>query len=311
MRLSTFDTFKNLHAREGMVELDDEQLARLQKTLFDAVIDIDEACVAEGIEYLLCGGSVLGAVRHGGFIPWDDDIDLYMTRAAFERFEQVFDERLGAEYALLTPYRDERFILSVPQVRKRGTYVRLRDDFYLPDEDCGACIDIFVLDDAPDNAALRGLHGAVSLFLGLVASCRKFAAHRAWFAALAGDDHAMARTFAVKAAIGTLFAWRSENGWARTWDRWNARFRNASSHLLVDPTGRTHYFRSLEPRTDFLPAVRMPFADPADEASPAACHELPVPHDAAAYLTAHYGPDFMTPPADGHEEHHVVFGFGL
>lgn len=301
MRLSTFDTFKNLHSGKGVIELTDDELKRLQKTLLEAVRDIDAACREEGIEYWLCGGSVLGAVRHQGFIPWDDDIDLYMTRASFERFEQVFERHLGDEYTLLTPYRDERFILSVPQVRKKGTYVRLRDDFYLEDHECGACIDIFVLDNAPDNALVRRLHGVGSLFLGLVASCRKFAEHKGWFLELAGDDQGTAKTFAAKAAIGRLFAWRSENGWARTWDRWNGRCRNEQSRLLVDPTGRTHYFGSLQPREVFEPAVRMPFDG---------C-ELPVPNDYDAYLTSHYGPDYMTPPADGHEEHHVVFGFDL
>lgn len=301
MKLSTFDTFKNLRGGEGMVELNDEQLKRLQKTLLAAVADIDRVCTAEGIEYWLCGGSVLGAVRHQGFIPWDDDIDLYMTRTSFERFAQVFDERLGDEYLLLTPTRDERFILSVPQVRKKGTYVRLRDDFYLPDDACGACVDIFILDDAPRNAVLRLLHGTGSLFFGLIASCRKFAQHREWFLSLAGDDAGMRRSFDAKATIGRLFGWRSENGWARTWDWWNGLCGTGRSRYVVDPTGRTHYFASIRLREVFEPARRLPFDGQL----------LPVPNDTHAYLTSHYGPDYLTPPADGRKERHVVFGFDL
>lgn len=301
MNLSTFDAFKTLPKGEGTVELDDDDLKKLQDVLIDAVRDVDETCREEGIDYWLCGGSVLGAVRHQGIIPWDDDIDLYMTRSSFEHFERIFDERLGEGYLLLTPYRNKRFVLSVPQVRKRGTYVRLRDDFYLEEDECGACVDIFVLDNAPDNPVLRRLHGAGSLALGLVASCRKFAKHRRWYLKLAGDDARLARTFATKAAIGFLFAWRSENAWARTWDWWNGLCKNASSRMLVDPTGRTHYFRSLRPREVFEPPVRFAFSG----------LRLPVPHDWKAYLTSHYGPDFMTPPNDAHKEHHVVFGFRL
>lgn len=301
MDLVTFDVFKNMAPREGMVELDDAQLRDLQDALYGALVDIDAVCRENGIEYWLCGGSVLGAVRHAGFIPWDDDIDLYMTRDAYRRFESLFDENLGDGYLLITPWRDERCLVSVPQVRKRGTYVRLRDDLELDDASCGACIDIFILDNAPNNAILRRLHGIGSLLLGLVASCRKFHRYRSWFLDLAGDDGQTARTFKTKAVIGGLFAWRSPNAWANAWDAWNGLCRDNRSRFLVDPTGRTHYFGSLRRREVFQPAARLLFRGLS----------APVPHDYEAYLTQHYGPDFMQPPADGHRERHVVFGFDV
>ena len=59
-------------------------LTVLQEKMFELVLEIDAICKKNHIVYYLTGGSVLGAVRHGGFIPWDDDIDIMMTRQEFE-----------------------------------------------------------------------------------------------------------------------------------------------------------------------------------------------------------------------------------
>lgn len=62
--------------------------------------DIDRVCRKHGIRYSLCGGSVIGAMLYGGFIPWDDDIDLMMTRADYDRFLEVYPKECREEYHL-------------------------------------------------------------------------------------------------------------------------------------------------------------------------------------------------------------------
>ena len=61
--------------------LDDAMLKRLQEELFKILLDIDYVCKKHDIKYMLCGGTLIGAIRHKGFIPWDDDIDLMMIRS--------------------------------------------------------------------------------------------------------------------------------------------------------------------------------------------------------------------------------------
>lgn len=66
-------------------------LAELHEQLLLIMDDIDRVCRAHGIEYTLCGGSLIGAVRHRGFIPWDDDMDVRMTRSDFENFKKIYE----------------------------------------------------------------------------------------------------------------------------------------------------------------------------------------------------------------------------
>lgn len=66
--------------------LSDQELRKLQLDLLEMLIEVDRICRKYQIAYSLDGGSLLGAVRHGGFIPWDDDVDVIMRRKEYQRF---------------------------------------------------------------------------------------------------------------------------------------------------------------------------------------------------------------------------------
>lgn len=75
-------------------------ISHLQRIELDILLDVAKACRELGIEFFLGEGTLLGAIRHGGFIPWDDDIDLIMRRSEYERFLELAPAHLGSKYAV-------------------------------------------------------------------------------------------------------------------------------------------------------------------------------------------------------------------
>ena len=86
------------------MQYDQQVLRRLQLTEVRMLVDIDRVCREHNIAYFLDAGTLLGARRHGGFIPWDDDVDLGMPRDDYERFLQEAPEALGTLLCQLPEY---------------------------------------------------------------------------------------------------------------------------------------------------------------------------------------------------------------
>ena len=91
-----------------MIELNDYDLETLKKIELDILIEIDKICKKHNIKYSLAAGTLLGAVRHEGFIPWDDDIDIMMLREEYEKFLKLASEELNEKYFVLD-YRENRY----------------------------------------------------------------------------------------------------------------------------------------------------------------------------------------------------------
>jgi len=120
-------------------------LVDVQKVQLGILETVDEICKKNGIKYFLSGGTLLGAVRHRGFIPWDDDIDLWMTRENYKKFKKVLEKDLAKDYRAVDYYSHIRYPLSIMKIQKNGTeYVE--GVFSNLDIPSGIYIDIFPLD---------------------------------------------------------------------------------------------------------------------------------------------------------------------
>lgn len=93
---------------------------KIWAVILDLMMEFDRVCKKNDIKYFLDGGSLLGAVRHHGFIPWDDDIDLSMPRKDYERFIQLGNE-FKEPYFLQTPFTDPESFYSFAKVRNSNT----------------------------------------------------------------------------------------------------------------------------------------------------------------------------------------------
>ena len=123
--------------------------------LFDMLKQVDAICKAEHLTYFLSGGTLLGAIRHKGFIPWDDDIDLMMPRPDYEIFLQKAEKRLPKRYTLAFPDRTENY--SQPWIRIMDKYVAVDDTGMQRTATGSLFVDIFPVDGLPSNETLSNL----------------------------------------------------------------------------------------------------------------------------------------------------------
>jgi lipopolysaccharide cholinephosphotransferase len=132
----------------------DEQLLELQRKECSILEEIDAFCRKHEIEYFIIGGTALGAVRHGGFIPWDDDIDIGMTRENYERFLQFSSDAIGEKYVIASRKYEKNCPFPYPKVRLKGTEFWNFAHYGIKNISTGVYVDVFPFDKIPEDKAL-------------------------------------------------------------------------------------------------------------------------------------------------------------
>lgn len=127
---------------------DINELRRIQLAIMD---DIHRFCEQSGIKYSLAGGTLIGAWRHQGYIPWDDDIDIYMMRNDYERFIQEYHDQKGC-YQLLSPNHTKKYFYTFAKIVDTGT-VMIEDE--TDGYEIGVYVDVFPLDYITDHLPSR------------------------------------------------------------------------------------------------------------------------------------------------------------
>lgn len=141
-----------------MVELDSKALRHLQLIQLEMLIEVDRICKKCGIKYNIIAGTLLGAVRHGGYIPWDDDADVAFLRAEYERFREACETELDTRRFYFQDHRNtEGYRWGYGKLRRKETIFLREHQEHMPYEQ-GVFIDIFPLDGVPDNYIKRCWH---------------------------------------------------------------------------------------------------------------------------------------------------------
>ena len=143
-------------------------LRRAQLRMLEILKVVDDICTKHGIQYTLDGGTLIGAVRHGGFIPWDDDIDINVTREDLAKLRKILPRELPSHLVYQDYFTDPYYPTLIAKVRER--------DSYMYEEPCtdrlkekGIFIDLIPIEEVPNLAwkakldywyghCLRGIH---------------------------------------------------------------------------------------------------------------------------------------------------------
>jgi lipopolysaccharide cholinephosphotransferase len=127
----------------------------LQMRMLRVLKALDETCKAHDLRYGIFAGSLIGAVRHKGFIPWDDDMDVLMPRPDYERFIEHSRDWLPEPYEFVCAENDPEYPLPFGKIQDASTtLIERRHLSYLG----GIYVDVFPLDAVPKNIIARRLH---------------------------------------------------------------------------------------------------------------------------------------------------------
>lgn len=126
-------------------------LEQLQEVLGDILTVTLETLNKHGIKPFLVAGSCLGAVRHGGIIPWDDDIDIGLLREDYEKAREILSKELPEGYIYCDERTDKEYPYCFGKVKKRGTAFVHETDAHIKTHH-GIFLDIFPFDNAPDDS---------------------------------------------------------------------------------------------------------------------------------------------------------------
>ncbi len=129
-------------------ELSPEQFRQMQLVQLDMLIEFDKVCRENNINYVLFGGSLLGAIRHRGYIPWDDDADIAMLREDYNRFKDHMHEMDPSICYFQDHDTDPEYRWGYGKLRRTGTkYVRVGQEHLKCKT--GIFVDVFAMDDIP------------------------------------------------------------------------------------------------------------------------------------------------------------------
>lgn len=139
-----------------VVEITGKEFRRMQLIQLDMLIDLDRVCRANDIKYVLFAGSQLGAIRHKGYIPWDDDADIAMLREDYEKFKKVANQLDSSICYFQDHSTDPNYIWGYGKLRRTNTtFIRVGQEHMKGKT--GVCIDVFPLDDVPLSLPMQML----------------------------------------------------------------------------------------------------------------------------------------------------------
>lgn len=267
------------------LDLTDEDQERLRRAQLELLGEFDRVCRAVGVEYFAVYGTLLGAARHQGFIPWDDDLDVGMLRADYDLLCERIDDVLGERYFFQTVRSDPHYGCMFAKLRLNGTRCVDADTYGSP-QHSGVFIDVFPIDaKAPGGLARR--EQKAMRYVGF-----RLMYLKARYPFMKGTSPLSRTIQAIARGVVRILPRRFLIALAER----NTRRGGSDATELVSLFGAYVYDKDTLDPAWIRPVGSLPFEDTT----------IPVPADPDAYLRQIYGDWRQPPPVEQQVGHHAI-----
>lgn len=253
-----------------------------------------DACQRHGLAFFLNAGTLIGAYRHGGWLAWDDDVDVLMFRSEYERFKALAVAELPRGVSLVDPVDDRTCATIIPRLSYQDSGLTWIERLGIqPPERQRLVLDIFVLDHAPDSPLARRYWNRLAALLIDVQVLRATTIERVLQSSEPSPIKAAALVGMVVSRSVPVRAWK------RLYVRVVSAFDNQQTQFVV-ANGHSRYQRAKLYRRSWFPDIplRLDFEG----------RRYPVPNP-EEFLEVLFGPDFRTPPPPDQRNPHPFVNF--
>ena len=213
----------------------------------DMLREIDRICRAHDIKYFICYGTMLGAVRHGGFIPWDDDVDVAMLRSEFEKFRQIAPKELNDRFSYESHTNKNGYHYFFDRITAKDTYFasKYSDDYEMHK---GISVDIFVVDNVPaePKAAYRFWKGLMR---------RRMLMNVRW-----KDTARRDKAYLLSKLLLPILRLKSMDGYSRSYEKAVRKYERRETGWVM-PASSDHKYRGTFPIEVFSEVIPYRFDD--------------------------------------------------
>lgn len=265
-----------------------DQLKIIQSHLFEFVKELNRICEENDIKLFAVGGTLLGATRYNGFIPWDDDLDFAIYRKDIDKLEKIINN--SNDYEIHIPSKKNKGnYVRFPKIYKKNTiYKQTNNDVNF---DQKLFIDIFIIENIPDNKINNLIHGFQCELLSLIGSYVFYVSDGSYLL----NNKSNSAKFFIK-IIGNFFKFKDYSFWNALAYNYYGKYHGITSNLISIPGGAKHYFGETLKRSIFEDGVKINFCG----------INLLGPKESDSYLKNRYGIDYMTPPLVDQQMNHNI-----
>ena len=281
------------YKKDEVVQVTDEDIAVIQKRLLKVLDDIVYTCKKHRIHFQMSGGSCLGTVRHSGFIPWDDDIDINIYRKDIKRFLDAFSKEFSDKYWIHIPGETPNYDFLYVRILTKD--VRARDIMDPDKKECGLGTDIFIVENTFDNKILRKIHGLVYMGFRYILSCIRFKKNKEELERIMKSAGELNKITKKRVFLGKVFSVIPVRIWSKLAIKWAAICRNNHTKYVTIPAGMKQFFEEMYERKPFAKSISHDFEG----------RKVLISADYDTYLTKLYK-DYMTVPPKEKQERHVM-----